>query len=149
MPPNGWGCKCRVRALSKAQSARRGGAGKAPPTKTRPWLNKRTGQTERTGQTGRVPLGIDPGWDTNPGKVRRWVLAKMLAEKSIGAPAAALGSIPVVDEKVALKKKIGDAKASTKGGLAKSAAAFQAKVDGVVSQMVGGVQQTPFTMPLK
>ena len=76
MPPNGWGCKCRVRALSKAQSARRGGAGKAPPTKTRPWLNKRTGQTGCTGQTGRIPLGIDPGWDTNPGKVRRWVLTK-------------------------------------------------------------------------
>ena len=31
-------------------------AGKASPTKTRPWLNKRTGQTER------VLLGIDPGW---------------------------------------------------------------------------------------
>ena len=76
MPPNGWGCKCRVRALSKAQSARRGGTGKAPPTKTRPWLNKRTGQTGCTGQTGRIPLGIDPGWDTNPGKVRRWVLTK-------------------------------------------------------------------------
>ena len=62
------------------------------------------------------------------------------------APAAAPAMIaqqPVVDEKVALKKKIGDAKGARKGGLAKGAAAFQAKVDGVVSQMVGGVQQTP------
>ena len=62
------------------------------------------------------------------------------------APAAAPAMIaqqPVVDEKVALKKKIGDAKASTKGGIYEGAAAFQAQVNGVVSQMVGGVQQTP------
>ena len=62
------------------------------------------------------------------------------------APAAAPAMIaqqPVVDEKVALKKKIGDAKASIKGGIYEGAAAFQAQVNGVVSQMVGGVQQTP------
>ena len=70
---------------------------------TNPWQKQK-----RTGQTGRVPRGIDPG------KVRSQALAKMLAEKSIDAPAAALGSIPVVDEKVALKKKIGDAKGSKK-----------------------------------
>ena len=28
------------------------------------WRNKRTGQTVE------VPVGIDPGWDTNPGKNR-------------------------------------------------------------------------------
>ena len=67
---------------------------------------------------------------------------------SEGAPAPApapamIAQQPVVDEKVALKKKIGDAKASTKGGIYEGAAAFQAQVNGVVSQMVGGVQQTP------
>ena len=51
------------------ENKRRGGAGKAPLAKTRPWLNKRTGQTERTGQTGRVPRGIDPG------KARRHAMA--------------------------------------------------------------------------
>ena len=62
------------------------------------------------------------------------------------APAAAPAMIaqqPVVDEKVALKKKIGDAKGTRKGGIYEGAAAFQAQVNGVVSQMVGGVQQTP------
>ena len=54
------------------------------------------------------------------------------AEKSIGAPAAAptptmIAQQPVVDKGIALKKKIGDAKGSNKGGLAKGAAAFQAK----------------------
>ena len=60
------------------------------------------------------------------------------------APAPAMiAQQPVVDEKVVLKKKIGDAKGTRKGGLAKGAAAFQAKDMGEVSQMVGGVQQTP------
>lgn len=33
----------------------------APPVRTREWINKRTGEIER------VPVGIDPGWDHNPG----------------------------------------------------------------------------------
>ncbi len=75
MPPNGWGCKCRVRALSKAEAGRLGGASKPPPAKTRPWLNKRTGQTSQ------VPVGIDPGWDTNPGKVRSRMPGGLFAER--------------------------------------------------------------------
>lgn len=64
MPPNGWGCKCRVRQLSRAEAERRGGSTGAPPVRMRRWRNKRTGQVEQ------VPEGIDPGWDTNPGKAR-------------------------------------------------------------------------------
>ena len=45
--------------------------------------------------------------------------------------------------KKCLKEKDWGCQRKQQGGLAKDAAAFQAKVDGVVSQMVGGVQQTP------
>jgi hypothetical protein len=36
----------------------------APPVRYRDWRNTRTGRVER------VPVGIDPGWDTNPAKAR-------------------------------------------------------------------------------
>jgi len=47
----------------------------APPVKYRDWLNKRTGETIR------VPEGIDPGFDTNPGKTRLQNIAQLLAGK--------------------------------------------------------------------
>lgn len=64
-PKNGWGCKCRTRAVSLREYERMAATGKymteAPPIKYRDWVNKRTGDVER------VPVGIDPGWDYNPG----------------------------------------------------------------------------------
>lgn len=62
-PPNGWGCKCRVRQISAAEAKRRG-VDIAPELKTREYVNKRTGEVTR------VPEGIDPGWDYNPGADR-------------------------------------------------------------------------------
>ncbi|MEI8607827.1 phage minor head protein [Enterovibrio sp. Hal110] len=65
MPPNGWGCKCRVRQLSQREADRLIASGQysthAPALEERDWLNKRTGEVER------VPKGIDPGWNYNPG----------------------------------------------------------------------------------
>jgi hypothetical protein len=63
-PPNGWGCKCWVRALSKSAAARYGGESPRPDTSTEPWVNKKTGETEL------VPKGIDPGWNYNAGLKR-------------------------------------------------------------------------------
>jgi hypothetical protein len=37
----------------------------APPSPTKPWVNQRTGETER------IPVGIDPGFNNNPGAVFR------------------------------------------------------------------------------
>lgn len=62
-PPNGWGCKCRLRQISRAEAERRGMKAPPPPSYV-DWHN------ERTGETVRVPRGIDPGWDRNPGKTR-------------------------------------------------------------------------------
>lgn len=62
-PPNGWNCRCIVQQLARADldgekvSAR-------PPTPTRPFLNRRTGETSD------VPVGIDPGWAHNIGAAR-------------------------------------------------------------------------------
>lgn len=64
-PPNGYGCKCRVRQITKRQADRRGGVSKRPKAQTTTWENKRTGKIER------VPKGIDPGWDYNAGKARQ------------------------------------------------------------------------------
>lgn len=95
MPPNGWGCKCRVRQVTRAEAERLKQTGvrapepeqvidpetglptghfertsvgvrtKAPKLGTREWVNKRTGEVHQ------VPIGIDPGWDYNPGQAGR------------------------------------------------------------------------------
>ncbi len=80
MPQNGWGCKCRVRQISAAEAARRGGPSTAPTVNTRIWTN------DRTGEVLLVPEGIDPGWDTNPGKHRQRNLDKVLADKAEAMP---------------------------------------------------------------
>lgn len=91
-PPNGWGCKCWLRQITKYEYDKLSSEGvpaqgdpvldpqgrptgriqsrtipaktTAPQITLRPWRNTRTGQIEQ------VPQGIDPGWDTNPGKSR-------------------------------------------------------------------------------
>lgn len=68
MTPNGWGCKCQVRQISRYEAERRGGVTKNPtiyPPKT--YRRKLpNGDYEVTRVTG----GIDPGWDNNPGLAR-------------------------------------------------------------------------------
>ena len=79
MPPNGWGCKCRVRQISRAEAIRRGGLSTPPDVPTRPFRNKRTGVVSD------IPEGIDPGWHTNPGKARAKTLARHLEGALDGA----------------------------------------------------------------
>lgn len=78
MPPNGWGCLCRVRQLSRREGERLIASGnyitEAPPLDEREWVNKRTGNIEK------IPKGIDPGWNYTPGK-RQEALEKQLQEK--------------------------------------------------------------------
>lgn len=64
-PPNGWRCRCTVQQLSDADLQRIGDSPTvpAPPTDERPVLNKRSGKVED------VPLGIDPGFAHNPGRL--------------------------------------------------------------------------------
>jgi len=61
--PNGWGCKCRVVALSDRDMTRQGlQVGKAPDDGSYEWLNKATGELQQ------IPNGIDPGWNYTPGR---------------------------------------------------------------------------------
>ena len=67
-PPNGWGCKCSVRQITRFEYERLAAKGDyllEPPTiETRPFIHRRTGEITH------VPVGIDPGWGTNPGLSR-------------------------------------------------------------------------------
>ena len=72
-PPNGWGCKCWLRQVSRAEAARLGGVTPRPPRDEVEWTNP------RTGQAARVDRGLDPSWASNPGIDRPRLLAEMLA----------------------------------------------------------------------
>ena len=100
--PNGWGCKCGVRQVSKYEYEQmlKNGVTRnvqqlddnglptgqvtretmplrttAPEVKRVKWVNKRTGEEEM------VPEGIDPGWDYNPGMARKAELERRLSQK--------------------------------------------------------------------
>ena len=69
-PPNGWRCRCTAYATDAKTLARLKAAGvrirdTAPPVETVEWVNRRTGSIER------VPVGIDPGFAYNAGRVSR------------------------------------------------------------------------------
>ncbi|PTE15941.1 phage minor head protein [Pseudogemmobacter blasticus] len=82
MPPNGWGCKCWVRQVTKAEAGRRG-VSDMPDVQDRIWQNKRTGDRQL------VPVGIDPGWQRNPGKLRLQNMEAMLKDRLLALPEAA------------------------------------------------------------
>ncbi len=75
-PPNGWGCKCSITSLSRREYERRQGQlrTEAPDDGAYEHVNRRTGEVTK------VPRGIDPGWDYNPGEAA-W--GKRLAEQTM------------------------------------------------------------------
>ncbi|WP_434361044.1 phage minor head protein [Parasalinivibrio latis] len=85
MPPNGFGCRCRVRQLT-AEEAKKRGISASPKLHHTTWTHKRTGEVME------VPEGVDPGWDYNPGKARakgrkRWEKEKTAVfEQTVGKP---------------------------------------------------------------
>ncbi|MGR3435263.1 MAG: phage head morphogenesis protein [Shimia sp.] len=74
-PPNGWNCKCWVRQITARTAEELGGPTEPIPHQTRPFLN------ERTGEIRQVPVGIDPGWQRNPGRERARQAGEFLAER--------------------------------------------------------------------
>ena len=102
--PNGWGCKCRARQISKAEADRLGGPTPRPPLDPVQWTNKRTGETSM------VPRGIDPGWDYNPGKVRQSLTS------TPPPPPVNPNAIQILDE-TAMDRQITPASGSNPGGM--------------------------------
>lgn len=77
-PPNGWGCRCTVRAYSEAD-LKEGDLAVSEPfdMKTREVVT-RDGEIK-----DRVPIGIDPGWDHNVGQ--SWISPEMALGQKIGS----------------------------------------------------------------
>lgn len=81
MPVRAWGCKCRVIQMGARQVERQGlKVSKAPAESYRDYVNKRTGETQR------IPSGVDPAFNYPPGG-RLANLGKLLAAKVEVAPA--------------------------------------------------------------
>lgn len=78
-PPNGWGCKCWVRQVT-AEEAESLGITQSPQILTSEWENPRTGELRD------IPMGIDPGWEVNPGAMRLHHVEQMLHDKLLAAP---------------------------------------------------------------
>ena len=74
-PPNGWGCKCWLRQIGRSEAERLGGVSAPPDVGTVEFVNDRRGTTEL------IPLGIDPGWHTSPGKGRARGLTNRMSER--------------------------------------------------------------------
>lgn len=73
-PPNGWGCKCHVRQITRREAERRG-ISDSPEVPMREVFNRRTGEIKR------IPSGIDPGWEMNPGLYRQRQMERFLNGK--------------------------------------------------------------------
>ncbi|MBK1868264.1 phage minor head protein [Aestuariivirga sp. YIM B02566] len=83
-PPNGWGCKCWLRQISRSAASAAGGVSARPIVPRRRYENTRRGIVEE------LPVGIDPGWQTSPGKGRARFLSNEFLRRVDGAdePAA-------------------------------------------------------------
>jgi hypothetical protein len=78
-PPSAWMCQCRVRQISLAEAIRRG---YDPENPQRPEsFGVQDYENTRTGEVTKVPVGIDPGWNTNPGATRMQTAADFLSGK--------------------------------------------------------------------
>ncbi|MBO6789525.1 MAG: hypothetical protein JJ894_03210 [Dinoroseobacter sp.] len=63
-PPNGWFCGCTV-VQHTARSLEREGKQVSEPLE----LELETYENRRTGRTEELPVGVHPGFDTNPGRI--------------------------------------------------------------------------------
>ncbi|EAU40171.1 prophage MuSo2, F protein, putative [Fulvimarina pelagi HTCC2506] len=87
-PPNGWGCKCSVRQITRREAEQLLGTEPDPDdesairyTNKAPDFGSREFRNRRTGEVTSVPVGIDPGWQTNPGLARSRTLLDTLSRR--------------------------------------------------------------------
>ena len=86
-PPNGWGCRCTIRAYSDADL---GNLGIKPSPKFD--LKTRTVVSQDGEIKDQVPVGIDPGWDHNVGQ--SWIAPELaLGQKLAALPRYLRGAV--------------------------------------------------------
>lgn len=88
-PPNGWGCKCWVRQITRHEAERRG-ISEPQTIETVPWRRDRD---DGTAEVVNVPVGIDPGWGNNPGLSRARTLMDNLTDRLSSSGEAAARSL--------------------------------------------------------
>ena len=81
-PPNGWHCRCTVQQLSMRDLKRLG----LEPTSTNPATPDVHIRDKRNGKILKVPRGIDPGFDFNPGMARMKSLTPPQLNKPLNVP---------------------------------------------------------------
>lgn len=81
-PPNGWGCRCSVIQLSQDDLDEMG----VKPTERPKSFGSREWENPRTGETRKVPVGIDPGWDYHVGRNRDRNQRRLVEEKAKALP---------------------------------------------------------------
>lgn len=92
-PPNGWGCKCWLRQVTKREAD-----AKPPELRQRPEIQLVEYVNPRTGKTIQAPIDVDPNFAHNPGKERDRILAENLRR----AEAAKLGITAKVSASITL-----------------------------------------------
>ncbi len=91
-PPNGWGCRCTVRAYSESDLKT---LGKTPSPKSE--IKTRTVISKDGEIKDQVPVGIDAGWDHNVGQ--SWISPELaLGQKIAALPKYLQG--PLVDKTI-------------------------------------------------
>ncbi len=86
MPPNDWGCVCRVRQITRFEADELGGESEPPQFREKVFKNKRTGATARVPWDSEADApAVSPEWSTNPGKLRVENVKKMIAGKLAAA----------------------------------------------------------------
>ena len=105
--PCGWNCRCTWRFLSDIELNDEGlKVASPPPSPTQQYINARTGEVTE------VPIGVDPGFGYNPGKVAVDIhAARVAASKWVSAPpelAAAASATSVKFMLDALTKGFGE-----------------------------------------
>lgn len=85
-PPNGWGCKCWLRQITRAEAMRRGVSAPLDLPMVAHDRMRDDGSFERV----HAPAGVDPAWATNPGLSRAQTLMTNLTQRlaTAGEPAA-------------------------------------------------------------
>ncbi|ATJ89418.1 MULTISPECIES: phage head morphogenesis protein [Acetobacter] len=89
-PPNGWRCHCTVEPVSRRDLKKNNWVvSQSPVIETRPWRNPVNGQIVH------VPIGIDPGFQTNPGLL--WAQAEKTRAETAIVPALNVKGKPVTE----------------------------------------------------